>query len=267
MFYFQKLKFWSTLVVRKFFSNCIYILLSCWSLQTRNLILVSFLFCHADLFIYLRSKLHPPVVPPFVSPLTFFFYFLPFSFLFLLLRWVRKTKYKILPSLFRVDIYLFSTSPGSHNLQQWGKIMASAFLPPIFHQMNYFWGPVPSFLAELSHWEGRVNPTLKLSIVVTLMISFLLTRPNNTGLTRFVFLNRSLWLRWPCLVDCGHKHLDHIPETRRRVCVSLLGAWFLPVGLEVAFCHLLFIHMVNCELLTLISIHVLCLAFDEGSQH
>lgn len=110
MFYFQKLKFWSTLVVRKFFSNCIYILLSCWSLQTRNLMLVSFLFCHADLFIYLRSKLlHPPVVPPFVSPLTLFFYFLPLSFLFLLLRWVRKTKYKILPSLFRVDIYLFTT--------------------------------------------------------------------------------------------------------------------------------------------------------------
>ena len=58
-------------MVRKFVSNCIYISLFSGSLQTRNLISVSFLFCHADLFICLRSELlHPPVAPPLVSPLT-----------------------------------------------------------------------------------------------------------------------------------------------------------------------------------------------------
>lgn len=110
MFYFQKLKFWSALVVRKFFSNCIYISLSCWSLQTRNLILVSFLFCHADSSYALEVN---SFILQWLHPLSLHwpasFYFLPLSFLFLLLRWVRKTKYKILPSLFRVDICLLST--------------------------------------------------------------------------------------------------------------------------------------------------------------
>lgn len=88
----------------------------------------------------------------------------------------------------------------------------------------------------------------------------------------FAILDMSQWLRWPCLVDSGHKCADQISEARRKMwnCPCWkpysLFAWFLLAHLKVAFCHR-FICMVNRGFPAHIPILALCLPFGSGSRH
>lgn len=105
----------------------------------------------------LRSKLlHPPIVPPLLFSLLTPFYL--FSFFA-----VSSKKNQMLnsnKSSFRID-NLSPAHLGGQTSQQWGKARPPVFIPPMFHQENYFLGPISPFLENLSLFIKRVTLALK----------------------------------------------------------------------------------------------------------
>lgn len=134
------------------------------SFLTRRLILINFpfycptpIFGHPGLLMCLRSKLlHPPIVPPLLFSLLTPFYL--FSFFA-----VSSKKNQMLnsnKSSFRID-NLSPAHLGGQTSQQWGKARPPVFIPPMFHQENYFLGPISPFLENLSLFIKRVTLALK----------------------------------------------------------------------------------------------------------